>query len=88
MIATYKQSIDVGRNDGQRTPQLIDLCEYFVLPFEDPFRIGFNLQAVRIVTANMNIEIVYQVELPFKQVYQFGNPYREILLSDKNFAKD
>ena len=77
MITTQEQAVDVGRNDGQRTPQFINSCEYFILSFEDSFRIGFYLQAIRVVIANMNIEIVYQAELPFKQVYQFGNPYRE-----------
>lgn len=77
MITTQEQAVDVGRNDGQRTPQFINSCEYFILPFEDALRIGFNLQAIRVIIANMNIEIIYQAELPFKQIYQFGNPYRE-----------
>ena len=63
--------------DSQRTPQFINSGKYLILPFKNSLRIGFYLQAIRVVIANMNIEIVYQAELPFKQVYQFGNPYRE-----------
>ena len=74
VITTYKQSIDIGWHDSQRTPQFINSGKYLILPFKNSLRIGFYLQAIRVVIANMNIEIVYQVELPFKQVYQFGNP--------------
>ena len=70
MITTYKQSIDVGWYDSQRTLQLVYSCEYFILSFEDSFRIGFYLQAIRVVIANMNIEIVYQTKLLFEQIYR------------------
>ena len=59
MIATYKQSIDIGWHDSQRTPQFINSGKYLILPFKNSLRIGFYLQAIRVVIANMNIEIVY-----------------------------
>ena len=77
MMATQEQAVDVGRNDSQRTLQFVDSCEYFILPFEDPLRIGFNSQAVRIVITNMDIEVVYQTKLLFEQIYKFGHPLGE-----------
>ena len=77
MMPTYKHPINIGWNNGYWIFQFIDFCKYLILPFKNSLRIGFYLQAIRVVIANMNIEIVYQAELPFKLVYQFGNPYRE-----------
>ena len=65
MITTQEQTVDVGRNDGQRTPQFMDSREYFILPFEDSLRIDFNAHTVCIVIANMGIEIVNQTGLLF-----------------------
>ena len=77
VITTYKQSIDIGWHDSQRTPQFINSGKYLILPFKNSLRIGFYLQAIRVVIANMNIEIVYQTKLLFEQIYQFGYPLWE-----------
>ena len=69
MITTQEQTVDVGRNDGQRTPQFIDSGKYLILPFEDSLRIGFNAHTIRVVITNVDIEIVNQTRLLFEQVY-------------------
>ena len=68
MIATQEQTVDVGWNNSQRTPQFIDSGKYLILPFKDSLRIGFNAHTIRVVIANMDIEIVNQTGLLFEQV--------------------
>ena len=75
MITMQEQTVDIGRNDGQRTPQFIDSGKYLILTFEDSFRIGFNAHTIRVIITNMDIEIVNQTGLLFEQVYQLGYPF-------------
>ena len=88
MITTHEQAVDVGRNDGQRTPQFINSCEYFILPFEDALRIGFNLQAIRVIIANMNIEIIYQLNFRLSKSISLGIHTEKGILSGCSFLND
>ena len=47
------------------------------LSFEDFLRIGFNAHTVRVVIANMDIEIANQTGLLLEQIYKFGHPLGE-----------
>ena len=57
MIAIYKQPTDIRRNNGYRAFQLIDFCQYLILPFQYTSGISFNSHTILIVIANVPIKI-------------------------------
>ena len=87
-MATQEQAVDVGRNDGQRTSQFIDSGEYLILSFEDSLRIGFNAHTIRVVIANMGIEIVNQTDFCLSSSISLGIHFEKGILSGCSFRTD